>query len=105
MELLSADSGHSWSNLLYDCSITADRFEYLLTIRNLGRQQLLFFAVYEIYKIIHSVQWGQFFYLTKIAKSFYSKINDSSRVRTTAFSSSRFGVRVSVVPNNFTIYP
>ena len=26
-------------------------------------------------------------------------------VRTTAFSSSRFGVRVSVVPNIFTIYP
>ena len=57
--------------------------------------------------IQYSVQWGQisFFYLTKIANSFYSKINDSSRVRTTAFSSSRFGVRVSVVPNIFTIYP
>ena len=36
---------------------------------------------------------------------FCSKINDSSWVRTTRFSSSRFVVRVSVVPNIFTIYP
>ena len=41
------------------------------------------------------------FFMTKIANSFYSKMNDSSRVRTTAFSSSRFGVGVSVVPNFF----
>ena len=53
----------------------------------------------------YSVQWGQFFFQCKTANSFYSKINDSSRVRTTAFSSSRFVVRVSVVPNIFTIYP
>ena len=37
--------------------------------------------------------------------TFYSKINDSSKLRTTRFSSSRFGVRVTVVPNIFTIYP
>ena len=53
-------------------------------------------------KIIHSVQCtvGSNFFLfqCKAANSFYSKINDSSRVRTTAFSSSRFGVRVFVVP-------
>ena len=56
--------------------------------------------------IQYSVQWGQnFFFQCKTANSFYSKINDSSRVRTTAFSSSRFGVRVCVVPNIFTIYP
>ena len=45
------------------------------------------------------------FNLTKTANSFYSKINDSSMVRTTAFSSSGFRVRVSVVPIIFTIYP
>ena len=41
---------------------------------------LLFFAAYVICKKIHSV--GLFFRQTKIANSFYSKINDSSRVRT-----------------------
>ena len=73
---------------------------------------LYYFSPYIKYtrKIIHSVQCTVgsnffFFYLTKTANSFYSKINDSSMVRTTAFSSSRFGVRVSVVPNIFTIYP
>ena len=45
------------------------------------------------------------FFQTKIANSFYSKINDSSRLRTTRFSSSRFGARVTVMPNIFTIYP
>ena len=56
--------------------------------------------------IQYIVQWGQnsFFFSAKLP-TFYSKINDSSRVRTTAFTSSRFVVRVSVVPNNFTIYP
>ena len=76
------------------------------------RKDLLFFAVYKIYKknysfsTVYSGVKFLFFYLTKTANSFYySKINDSSMVRTTAFSSSRFGVRVSVVPNIFTIYP
>ena len=46
-----------------------------------------------------------FFYLTKTANSFYSKINDSGRRRTTRFSSIRFGVRVTALPNLFTIYP
>ena len=46
-----------------------------------------------------------FFYQTKIPNSFYWKINDSSRLRTTRFSSSRFVVRVTVVPNILTIYP
>ena len=41
------------------------------------------------------------FFQWKTANSFYSKINDNSRVRTTAFSSKTFGVRVSVVPNIF----
>ena len=58
--------------------------------------------------IQYSLQWGHIsfvnFFQCKTANSFYSKINDSSRVRTTAFSSSRFGVRVSFVPNIFTIY-
>ena len=68
---------------------------------------LLFFVVYVICKKnYYSFSRVVFlFFQSKIAKSFYSKINDSSRVRTTAFSSSRFGVRVSVVPNIFTIYP
>ena len=70
-----------------------------------------YFSPYVKYtrKIIHSVQCAVgsnfFFFQCKTANSFYSKINDSSRVRRTAFSSSRFGVRVSVVPNIFTIYP
>ena len=44
------------------------------------------------------IQWSRFFQ-TKIANSFYSKINDSSRVRRTGFLSSRSWARVSVVPN------
>ena len=52
------------------------------------------------------IQWGRsYFFQSKIANSFYSKMNDSSRARTTVFSSSRIGARVSVVPNIFTIYP
>ena len=83
-------------------------------LRNILRKQklkfsslwsFLFFAVYEKYKN-YSFSRVVFllFYLIKIANSFYSKINYSSRLRTTAFSS-RFGVLVSVVPNIFTIYP
>ena len=49
-------------------------------------------------------QLGRFFQ-TKTANFFYSKINDSSRVRTAGFSSSRFGVWVSVMPNFVMIYP
>ena len=45
-----------------------------------------------------------FFYLTKTANSFYSKINDRGRRRTTRFSIIRFGVRVTALPNFFTIY-
>ena len=41
------------------------------------------------------------FIQSEIANSFFSKLNDSSRVRTTAFSGSRFGVRISVMPNIF----
>ena len=68
---------------------------------------LLFFAVYVIYKKNYSFSRVVllFFYLTKTAHSFYSKINDSSMVRTTAFSRCRLGVWVSVVPIFFTIYP
>ena len=42
---------------------------------------------------------------TKNANDFYFKINDSSRLKTTRFSSGRFGIRVTVVSNSFTIYP
>ena len=55
-------------------------------------------------KIIHSV--GLFFLFSQTTKSFnsfYSKMNDSSRVRTTGSSSSKSGFRVSVVPNLFMI--
>ena len=71
------------------------------------RTILLFFAVYEIYQKNYSFSRVKFlvFFQCKTANSFYSKINDSSRVRTTPFSSSRSGVRVSVVPNIFTNYP
>ena len=65
---------------------------------------LLFFAVYVIYKKNYSFSRVVFFH-TKIANSFSSKINDSGRLRTTRFSSSKFGVRVSVVSNILTIYP
>ena len=78
--------------------------------RKASSQIIIFRSICNIQEklfIQYSVQWGQnsFFYLTKTANSFYSKINDSSMVWTTAFSSSRFGVRVSAVPNIFTIYP
>ena len=52
------------------------------------------------------IQKGHFsFFFSPTLPTFYSKIKNRSRVKTTAFSSSRFGVRVSVVPNIFTIYP
>ena len=84
--------------------------KYLYIIQRNTNYYLLFFAVYIIYKknysfsIVYSGVKFLFFYLTKTA-NFYSKINDSSMVRTTAFSSSRLWVRVSVVLNIFTIYP
>ena len=63
-----------------------------------------YFSPYMKYtrKIIHSVGSFFFFSLTKIANSFYSKINDCGRRRTTRFSSSRFGVRVTALPKIFT---
>ena len=61
------------------------------------------FAAYIICKKNYSFSRVVFF-LSKIANS-YLKIIVSTRVRTTAFSSSRFGVRVFVVPSIFTIYP
>ena len=72
-------------------------FIYILYI------SLLFFAVYVTYKKNYSFSRVVFvfFYLTKTANSSYSKINDSSRVRTTAFSSSRYGVRVTARPKIF----
>ena len=67
---------------------------------------VLFFAAYVICKKNYSFNRVVFlFFISPKLPTFYSKINDSSRVRTTAFSSSRFGVRVSVVPNISTIYP
>ena len=67
---------------------------------------LLFFAVYVIYKRNYSFSRVVFlFFQTKIAKSFYSKINDSGRLRTIKFSSRRFAVRVTALPKIFTIYP
>ena len=67
---------------------------------------ILFFAAYVMCKKNYSFSSVVFlFFQTKITKSFYSKINDSSRVRTTGFSSSRLGVRVCEVPNIFMIYP
>ena len=77
----------------------------ILKLERFLRPNLLFFAVYEIYKKNYSFSRVNFFYLTKIANSFNSKINDSGRFRTTRFSSSRFGVWVTAVPNIFTIYP
>ena len=70
-----------------------------------GISLLLFFAAYVICKKNYSFSRVVFLFSnqSKIANS--SKINDSRRVRTSAFSSSRIGVRVSVVPNIFTIYP
>ena len=68
-----------------------------------------YFSPYMKYtKNIHSVQCtvgSNFFFFSAKLPTFLFKKNDSSRVRTTAFSSSRFGVRVSVVSNIFTIYP
>ena len=69
-----------------------------------SKNDLLFFAAYVICKKNYSFSRVVFFQ-TKIANSFDSKINDNSRLRTTRFSSSRFGVRVTVEPNIFTIDP
>ena len=76
----------------------------IATVNRNGPCLLLFFAAYVMCKKNYSFSRVVLFQC-KTANSFYSKINDSSRVRTTAFSSSRFGVRVSVLPNIFTIYP
>ena len=82
-----------WCNFNFTCNLAKSA-------------KLLFFAVYVIYKKnSFSRVVFLFFYLTKTANSFYSKINDSSMVWTTTFSRSRFRVRVSVVPNIFTIHP
>ena len=64
----------------------------------------LFFVV--IYTKNYSLSGVVFlFFQSKIANFFNSKINDSGRFRTTRFSSSRFGVRVTALPKFFTIYP
>ena len=61
---------------------------------------LLLFAAYVICKKKSSFSRVFFlFFSVQNCPFFYSKINDSSRVRTTQFSSSRSVVRVSVVPN------
>ena len=78
------------------------------TFNNFLVIELLFFAAYVICKENYSLSsvvflFFSFFFQTKIANLFYSKTNDSSRVRTTRFSSSKFVVRVSVVSNIFTI--
>ena len=53
---------------------------------------LLFFAVYVIYKKNYSFSRVVFlFFQSKTANSLYSKINDSSVVRTTSFWSSKTG--------------
>ena len=72
--------------------------------KSVSTRKFLFFAACVICKKNYSFSRVFLFFLPKIANSFYSKINDSSRIGTTWFSS-RFGVRVSVVPNNFMIYP
>ena len=72
----------------------------------LSKKQIdfLFFAVYVIYKKTYSFSRVVFlFFSVQNCQLFLFKKNDSSRVRTTAFSSSRFGVLVSVVPNIFAI--
>ena len=69
-------------------------------------KSLLFFAAYAKCKKNYSFSMVVFpFFQTKIANSFYSKINDSGRFRATRFSSSRLGVRVTALPKIFTIYP
>ena len=58
---------------------------------------LLFFAVYVIYKKNYSFSRVVFLFFIwrKLPTLFIQKVNDSSRVRTTAFWSSRIGVRVT----------
>ena len=70
-------------------------FEHLLFI-------FLFFTAYVICKKNYSSSRVVFFQ-SNIANSFYSKINDSSGVRTTWFWSGRSRVRVLIVPNIFKI--
>ena len=64
-----------------------------------------FFAAYINCKKIYSFSRVVFFCQSKIANYFHSKINDSSRLRATTLTSSRFGVRATAVPSCFAIYP
>ena len=64
----------------------------------------LLFAAYVICKKNYSFSGVVFFFFqSKIANSFYSKIKDSSGVRTIWFWSGRSRVRVLIVPKIFTI--
>ena len=94
------------SRTIWDCcgfAFTTGWFWKLLKVNVFRR----IWNVQEKSFIQYSVQWGQnsFFFQCKTANFFYSTINDSSKVRTTAFSSSRLAIRVTVVPNIFTTYP
>ena len=83
--------------------------EHLCTIFSVlvCNNAVYYFSPYMKYtrKYIHSVQCTNLFFLSdQNCQPFYSKINDSGMVGTTAFSSSRFAVRVFGVPIIFTIY-
>ena len=106
-------SRFSWIWQLFLVKRLISQFGDVFTLRNLfcnftpnwNFLNLLFFDAYVICKKNYSFSRVVFFQ-TKMANSLYSKINESSRVRKTRFSSSRsrFGVWVTVVPNIFTIY-
>ena len=110
---IKRDKRHSAQRkLLFDCTIAFgkcyqkeniwDFYNKHRNVLTLGITDLLFFAAYVICKKNYSGSRVVFlFYQTKIASYFYSKINHSIRVRKTGFSSSRFVVPVSVVPNIF----
>ena len=61
-----------------------------LLATKISKTVYIFFAAHVICKKNSFSRVVILFFLTKIAKLFHSKINDSSRVRTTGFSSSGF---------------
>ena len=72
-----------------------------------GTSLLLFFAAYVICRKNYSFSRVVFLFLDQNCQlfSFKNKWQDNSKVRTTRFSSIRFEVQVTIVPNIFTIYP
>ena len=102
---MNTRKAHS-ANLTIQCLAEQNIFKIVyINLLEAQTETLLFFAAYVLSKKKYLFSRVVFlFSQTKIA-NFLIKKNDIGRLRTTRFSSSRFGVRVTVLPNNFMIYP